>query len=123
MTDGEFVGAVLYWQWADYIYVEHLFISPEYRGEGVGSRVLDILCRKGRNVILEIDPPVNETALRRMKFYMRNGFRENEYRHVHPPYRDGSSGHELVVMSFPGKLTEKQYGDFNEYLKNTVMAK
>ncbi len=60
---------------------------------------------KGKTVLLEIDPPVDEISLRRETFYERCGYRANIHPHVHPPYRAGFPGHELVVMSRPEKLS------------------
>ena len=115
------VGALLCWETEKFIYVEHFYIYPHYRGEGWGSRALEMLCTRGKTVILEIDPPVDEVAIRRKRFYERCGFAENDAAHIHPPYREGYEGHELTVMSYPRKLTAGEYEAFNTYLRNTVM--
>ena len=80
------------------------------------------LAEKGKTVILEIDPPVDEISLRRETFYERCGYRANIHPHVHPPYRAGFPGHELVVMSRPEKLSHAEYGEFAEYLRERVMG-
>ena len=65
---------------------------------------------------------VDEISLRREAFYERCGYRANIHPHVHPPYRAGFPGHELVVMSRPEKLSHAEYGEFAEYLKKRVMG-
>ena len=120
--DGEPRGAILFWETADFIYVEHFFIFPERRGGGIGSRTLESLKSRGKTVILEIDPPRDEVSVRRLGFYERAGFCKNAYPHVHPPYHEGAAGHELVVMSAPAPIDKDQYDAFASYLKDVVMG-
>lgn len=89
---------------------------------GFGSRALELLQAKGKPVILEIDPPRDEVSRRRKGFYERSGFAANPFAHLHPPYRRGAAGHDLVIMSSPAALTEEEYGRFAAFLKGHVMA-
>ena len=120
---GEWCGDMLYWETADFIYVEHFCILPERRGQRCGQRALELLGEKGKTVILEIDPPSDKTSVRRKGFYERCGYHANPFAHVHPPYRAGfdGHGHRLVIMSYPRELSQDEYDRFNEYLKNVVM--
>lgn len=61
ILDGShFVGDMLYWETPDFRYIEHFCILPALRGQRYGSRALSMLpC--DRPVILEIDPPVDES--------------------------------------------------------------
>lgn len=116
-----FVGMLLYWETPDFIYVEHFCVDVEKRNRKYGQRALALLGEKGKPVLLEIDPPRDEIAIRRKAFYERAGFRENPYPHVHPPYHSGYEGHSLVVMSLPDRLTSQEYEHFRIYLATTVM--
>ena len=91
------------------------------RGKGCGSRALALLRKKGKKMILEIDPPVDPVSQRRQQFYERAGYQANPYPHIHPPYRTEYAGHPLVVMSCPGGLSEQEYDCFYQYLKQMVM--
>jgi len=118
--DGEtFVGEVLYWEIADFLYIEHFCILPKMRSRRYGQKVLSML--QGKPLILEIDPPVDAIAQRRKGFYERCGFAENPYSHIHPPYHQGNAGHELIIMSSPQMLKSDEYERFRRYLQNTVM--
>lgn len=117
-----FAGLLLYWETADFLYVEHFCMLPTLRGQGGGARALDCLAQRGKPVILEIDPPVDEISQRRRGFYLRSGFCENPFAHVHPPYRQAYPGHALVVLSQPQPLTEDGYRAFAAYLQDTVMG-
>lgn len=121
--EGAFAGIILYWQSAHFIYVEHFCIDPNLRNKNYGQRALRLLKEKGKTIILEIDPPEDEIAKRRQGFYERAGFCVNSFAHVHPPYRQGNQGHGLAVMSYPVKLTQAAYEEFDSYLKNVVMEK
>lgn len=116
-----FVGLILYWETQMYQYVEHFCILPEMRGRKYGQNALELLGRQGKTIILEIDPPVDAISVRRKGFYERCGFYENPYTHVHPPYRQGNSGHELIILSFPHRVTQTAYDDFKVYLDEHVM--
>lgn len=120
--DGRFVGILLYWDTPEYLYVEHFAIDAGLRGQQYGSRALAYLCGQGKPVILEIDPPVDDVAIRRQRFYEHLGFVANPYPHVHPPYRDGLSGHSLVIMSYPAAIDEALYDTFLRHLTVTVMG-
>ncbi len=117
----EFVGLVLYWETAAFLYVEHFCILPELRNRRHGQRILAELGKQGKTIILEIDPLVDEISVRRRGFYERCGFAENPYPHVHPPYHKGNRGHELVVMSCPEEITQEAYNAFDKYLEREVM--
>ena len=121
--NGAFVGLMLAWQTDDFIYVEHFCICPELRNRRYGARALERLCARGKTVILEIDPPVDEISIRRRGFYERCGLVQNPFSHVHPPYHADCAGHSLVLMSYPRALTLAECETFQKYLQNRVMRR
>lgn len=118
---GAFAGIALYWEAETFLYVEHLAVLPAMRNRGIGAGILALLKEKGKPVILEIDPPVDDVSVRRRGFYERNGFAENPYPHVHPPYHAANAGHPLVVMSAPRGITKEEYDSFARFLTARVM--
>ena len=120
VCDGEtFVGEILYWEIADFLYIEHFCILPEMRSRRYGQKVLGMLQEKP--LILEIDLPQDEISMRRKGFYQRCGFTANPFPHVHPPYHKDTKEHELVVMSSPRQLTQSEYDTFRRGLESMVM--
>ena len=121
-----FTGIILYWETERFIYVEHFCVNPKLRGRQYGQKSLEFLTsqalREGKTVILEIDPPLDDISIRRKGFYERSQFKANPYPHVHPPYHNGNSGHELVVMSCPDVLSKTGYDRFRQYLEEVVMG-
>lgn len=124
LMDGElFAGLLLYWETVDFLYVEHFSILPSLRGKGCGAAALTLLDGRGKPVILEIDPPVDEISIRRKGFYTRAGYVDNSFPHIHPPYHAGFGGHSLVVLSSPTGLKKEEYAAFRLYLQVRVMAR
>lgn len=122
MADGRFAGLLLYWEAADFIYVEHFCIETHLRGQRYGERALALLAAVGKPVILEIDPPADDISVRRLGFYRRAGYRDNPFVHVHPPYHPENKGHALMVLSYPHALTPEAYAAFAAYLGREVMG-
>lgn len=109
---------ILCWETEEFIYIEHFCILPEMRGKKYGQKALELLGGERKTVILEIAPPIDDVSVRRKRFYERSGYQANRFAHVHPPYKKGFKGHDLVVMSSPDQLSEAEYRAFNSYLKS-----
>ena len=119
---GRFIGILLYWENARFIYIEHLAIDPAMQGGGMGTKIMDMLMQSGKNIILEIDPVIDQRSADRLNFYTRMGFKENAFLHIHPPYRAEFEGHRLHLLSWPERLENDTYNAFTFYLNNKVMA-
>lgn len=117
--NGEMIGEILYWDIGGALYIEHFCVLPAMRNRRYGQKILKAY--GATPLILEIDPPVDEIAVRRKAFYDRCGFVENPYPHIHPAYHRDHAGHELVVMSFPKMLKAEEYEHFHRYLQDIVM--
>ena len=121
--NNRWVGMILWWETEEFIYIEHFCILPEMRGKKYGQKALELLGGERKTVILEIDPPIDDVSVRRKRFYERSGYQANRFAHVHPPYKKGFKGHDLVVMSSPDQLSEAEYRAFNSYLSSVVMKR
>lgn len=77
------VGLAFVLLWKNKVLFDYFAIMPEYQSKGYGSEVLKELkkCYNGKCIFGEVEP-VDETAennaqrIRRMDFYLRNGFKE-----------------------------------------------
>ena len=85
----EFLGIMLYFEWDNFIYLEHFAVCPEKRNNGIGSKSLELLKNKGKTVILEIEEPNSEITKRRLGFYQRNGFKLTNHYHIQRMRRSG----------------------------------
>jgi len=117
----EFIGILFHWGADGYRYVEHLAVSPALRGQNMGSAALSAFCRKVGRVILEIDPPVDDISIRRLRFYERLGFVANPYQYIHPSFRKPFTPHRLVLMSYPGAITYEEARSFADFVREAVL--
>ncbi|MCC3868486.1 GNAT family N-acetyltransferase [Terrisporobacter mayombei] len=119
--NNELVGILLYWDLDTFKYIEHLAISPSLRGKNYGSRILKDFCENNGTIILEIDPPIDDISIKRLRFYSNLEFKLQEFEHIHPPYRKDYKGHKLKIMSFNRDLSKDEYNVFNVFLKERIM--
>ncbi|MCL6445071.1 MAG: GNAT family N-acetyltransferase [Alicyclobacillus sp.] len=72
---------VAYAEFPDFIFIDYLLVNPNTRGKGIGSRVLEAFKRKGKTIVVEVEPPdaEDQNTLRRKRFYEKNGFRPAEH--------------------------------------------
>ena len=105
------------WEFESFVYVEHFAVSPEYRNEGLGSKMLSALmgmCDK--KIVLEVEPPETDVAKGRIGFYERNGFYLNEYPYIQPPISKGKQEVPLMIMTSAMPVSEQEF----EEIKNTL---
>ena len=121
IIDGDsFIGVMLYWEVGDIIFLEHFATAENVRGKGFGAKALEKLKEKGKIILLEIEPPVDEITNRRYGFYKRNGFIMNDFYLIQAKYHKGDKDLELKVLSYPRILTKKEYDKFYDYMIREV---
>lgn len=125
VENGSLLALLFYWEYEDKLYVEHFAVNPAMRGKNVGSRIMRefIEDNKGRTIVLEIEPPEDDTTRRRLAFYERLGFRDTGFIYMHPSYskKDGVP-HRLQVLSYPEAISEQELDRFREFMFNRVIT-
>ena len=106
VENGERVGFITLWTLKDTVFAEHFVTYEPFRNKGYGARVLALLKQTFPSLVLEAEPPQTELAARRLAFYLRNGFCENDYPYVQPAYRESDQNVPLVLLSYPDVLPE-----------------
>lgn len=104
-VDGEAKGLLTWWDFDDFVYIEHFAVHPDNRGQGIGEEVLEQFdeIAGDRPIILEAEPETSgEQAQRRLHFYDRNGYRILHRDYVQPPYRKGLPSVPLYLMQKHG---------------------
>ncbi len=117
---GAFAGLLFYWEHEQFIYVEHLAIVPERRGQGLGRKALELVCQRGLPVILEIELVVNEGTERRWQFYRSAGFHCLPYPHVQPRYNHGDPYVEMALLSYPHAVGIDIIGTYELFMQEVV---
>ena len=122
IDNGQWIGFISYWEFDTYIYIEHFAIADTLRGKGYGSNVLKTFVeKKGKTILLEIDPIADDISAARLRFYTHCGFQTNPYPHRHPAYREGYQPHPLVVLTAQQIISPKEYQCFYDDLCRVVM--
>ena len=99
-AQNNFTGFISCWDFDDFIYVEHFAIDPSTRGNGIGGTAIQALAAhySTQPLVLEVEPPTNDIAIRRIHFYERQGFFISNTPYLQPPYRKGDEWFELKLM-------------------------
>ena len=117
----ELIGLIFFWEWDSYRYLEYLAVNPRLRGQSFGSQMLRYLRDSEHTIILEIDPLINELSVRRLQFYERAGYTLTPYRFMHLPYRLEAEPQELLILSYPNRITQEQHNDFVQFVNEEVI--
>ncbi|MCG8578924.1 MAG: GNAT family N-acetyltransferase [Bacteroidales bacterium] len=118
LYNDEFAGLILWWQFNSTIYIEHLAIDNNRRGQGLGAKALiDFINKNEQGIILEVELPDKTNNKRRIAFYERLGFKLNSYTHKQWPLRNNGKELDLLLMSYPKLLTRLDYIEFQSELK------
>ena len=110
----KFSGLLTYWDFGDFLYIEHFAILPTLRNGGYGKRALQTFLYENQhmNIVLEVEMPDNDLARRRIGFYERNGFcliEECDY--LQPPYDPSFESLSLKLMGTQGNITRNHYDE------------
>jgi len=92
------VGILVYWQFSDFLFVEHFALFSRFRGDGKGSEVLALLNQHHATILLEVEHPLSDIQKRRHQFYIRNGFHIIDVHYFQPPYISGGSTIPMTLM-------------------------
>lgn len=103
-------GFMCLWEFEEFLFLEHFALCPEARGSGLGSRLLTgLLTAAQKPLCLEVEPPVEDLARRRVKFYQRNGMYLNSYPYIQPPISQGKQPIPLLLMTSGGFLNQEEF--------------
>lgn len=108
--DSDFTGFILYWVLPSFLFIEHVAVDDRFRGRGLGKKYLEKMIKDSDvPIILEVEPPENEMAKRRIKFYERLGFVLNQYEYYQPSYVKDGEPIRLIVMSHGSALSKEDF--------------
>lgn len=108
--DGHMIGFAALWELGDLIFLEHLAIKEEFRGNGYGTKILEDIKHKHPNkVVLEVEPPKDDISIKRIKFYKKAGFHLNNNHYMQPPLGKGKKSVPLKIMSYPTPISSDKF--------------
>ncbi len=114
VSQGQTIGILFWWELPKCVYIEHFATNPEFRGKGIGKKILqEFIERTQKSVILEVEPPLGEIEKRRIGFYQRLGFHLSPTPYAHPPYSCHSDQMvTLAIMSYPHPIDRQGVEEF-----------
>ncbi|MFT2011243.1 GNAT family N-acetyltransferase [Pontibacter sp. 13R65] len=95
-------GFLIYWELDNNLFLEHLAVKPQLRGQGVGQHILQWLLQLAydKQVLLEVEKPTTNLAQKRIQFYQRAGFTLHaHFNYQQPPYERNGQPVPLLLMS------------------------
>ncbi|MGM8214659.1 GNAT family N-acetyltransferase [Bacillaceae bacterium W0354] len=71
---------LMYAEFDSFIFIDYVYVSPKSRGKGIGHQIMEKLKKKGKPIILEVEPVDYEDSdtEKRLRFYQRE-----EFKHAH----------------------------------------
>ncbi len=121
ISDGAIAGFVSYWNFGEFVYVEHFAVDSAIRGKGIGGKVIDKLCENAKKtVVLEVEQPCDEISRKRIAFYERHGFSLCDRKYVQPPYDSSKKCIEMKLMWWGKKNIDDDFNSIVECIYNKV---
>lgn len=115
------VGYICYWEFEDFLFVEHFAILKELRNQGFGNAFFEeFLYNISKLVLLEVERPTDVISEKRIRFYERIGFFVNKYEYRQPSYHQDDKLVSMLICSYNRSITVGEYNDFIDQIKNTV---
>lgn len=117
--DGQLAGLCVYWDFGSFYYLEHLAVFAGMRNKKIGQQILDWMEEHlpGER-LLEVEPAETEIAVRRIRYYERNGYRILDRSYLQPSYVDGGEEFPLWVMGsesgLPAEVLNRQIQTIKE---------
>lgn len=122
--NNKIIAFISIWKLNNFSFIEHFVVDKQYRKNGLGTKILnEALKLTNRLTCLEVELPINELNIRRIDFYKRNGFYLNEYNYKQPSMANNKQPIDLLIMSFPKAIGEKEFNSIKLELYNTVYSK
>jgi len=114
--DGVLAGLFVYWNFEDFYYLEHLAVFREMRNHKIGQQVLDWVAEQLPGIrLLEVEPAVEEIAIRRIHYYERNGYVILDKDYLQPPYDGKRAPFPLWIMG--NRVGTPALNDYVETIK------
>ena len=104
------IGLIAYWDFEKFYYIEYLAMDSSLRNKGYGTKTLQAFCSElDKPVVLEIELPDTEEAIRRKQFYERNHFVAWPNEYFQPPFREGDGLLPVMICCYGNLIPETHF--------------
>lgn len=123
ISGNHLIGFISFWMAEKFFFIEHLAIASELRNRGKGKAVLKSFLESDHiPIILEIEPPVDNTTRNRLRFYKSCGFKLNHHTHSQPPYHNEDEPIPMKILTYPAEINDSDYQQFATFQKDIVLG-
>ncbi|MCW3463205.1 GNAT family N-acetyltransferase [Chitinophaga nivalis] len=123
LKDDVFAGFVFYWELPDFCFIDYFAILPAARGGGSGTQVMQLLEQRFSHIVLEVEPPLTEEAVRRIGFYERLGYQTFPQLYHQPPHHAHLPPLELRLMQKGMSSTDAAFQEIKDQLYKNIYSK
>lgn len=118
--DNILLSIVFYWHISSYTFLEHFAVNSSLRGQFYGSEILKNFIKEHKNIVLEIEPIIDEITKKRQKFYEKFDFVLNNHKHYQVPFRKDEKELKLLLMSQKKPLSKNRYKILYKQMQKTL---
>lgn len=119
--DRQIIAFIALWELENHVYIEHFAVAKEFRGMGLGAKMLSEISKAyDTPLCLEVEPAQTEIAVKRIGFYERNGFFYNDHHYIQPSMGEGREPIELKIMTYQSPVSEKEFESIRDLLYKKV---
>ncbi len=103
-------GFLTTWDTPSLCFIEHFAVNPLDRNHGLGAAMLqELMTQQSKRICLEVELPETELAIRRIRFYERNGLYLNSYDYTQPPLSAEQQPLSLYLMTSGHMLDPSEF--------------
>jgi len=115
------IGIIHYWNFEDFIYIEHFAIEIKYRNKKMGTKVLQKFIQEvKKDIVLEVELPKDKISQKRIEFYNRLGFNFHYNKYIQPSYKSDSQSLEMKLMTYGNINMPKKFSKIVKTLYKEV---
>jgi hypothetical protein len=125
-SNNQLQGIVGYWDFSNWIAIEHLAVQPgEDEKQIVPTLLKQLLTFAGKGVIViaEVDMLQNDPQNMIKSLYKQSGFIENPYVYIQPSYHKGCASFPQRILSYPVAISYEQFKELRSLLYRFVYGK
>ncbi len=120
-ANSDILAFLAVWEFPSVAFLEHFAVSPSYRNNGLGGRLLDELMQNlNRTICLEVEPGQNPLAQRRIAFYQRHGFFLNLYDYKQPSLGPGRAEIVLQLMTSGKAVSPAEFSALRSFIYTNI---
>ena len=120
----ELQAFLAFWQFENFVFLEHFAVDKKWRGKGIGRIILEELCMNHEQpIFLEVERPENEHKIKRIRFYEQLGFVLNDFAYEQPAYTEEGSSIDLAIMSLSQKISKESFAKYKRKIYEKVYHK